>query len=73
MATKPKGGGVKALVVGPLIRTFFLRLPLLYIKSLNKKQDFFFFFYTFKNKIFYIEEKKDLFAYKICIPIRVSL
>ena len=27
MATKPKGGGVKALVAGPLRKELFLRLP----------------------------------------------
>ena len=27
MTTKPRGGGAKALVVGPLKKTFFLRLP----------------------------------------------
>ena len=27
MATKPRGGGVKALVVGPLRKELFLRLP----------------------------------------------
>ena len=28
MTTKPEGGGVKALVVGPLKKELFLRLPL---------------------------------------------
>ena len=35
MTIKPKGGGLKALVIGPLVEGFFLRLTLLSLRIDN--------------------------------------
>ena len=52
MATKPRGGGLKALVAGPLKKELFLRLPLFTIFSLSGSNS-----YTFR--VDYPDPKDD--------------